>query len=900
MLKLQRRGRLRLWGLHRVEKMTPMMEQYVKIKKETKDAILLFHLGDFYEMFFEDAETASKILHIALTSRKGGGKKIPMCGFPCHAAENYIARLVRAGHKAAICEQVEDPKLAKGLVKRETTRIITPGTILEGPLLEEKANNYIVAVNRDGERFGISAADISTGEFRITEVEGEEALMSELSRLAPRECLIPKEFADDKHFSELLEQPGIVITTLNDWDFLYEQAYRKLTSHFHTQSLDGFGAEGLMLADGCAGAMISYLEETQKSALSHINRMIVYSTSDFMVIDRTTQQNLELVSDIAGNGKEISLLSVLDKTVTAMGGRTMRRWLLQPILNVSRIKERQRAIGELVEDISTRRSLRKTLSCLNDIERLISRVACKRANARDLIGLRDSLNLLPSVKKELSHLKSDFLTGLSEDLVDMKEVTAFIDKAIVDEPPLSLREGGLIKDGFDGELDELRSVGRDGRSWIADLEAKERKRTGINSLKVRYNRVFGYYIEVTKSNLRLIPSDYIRKQTLVNAERFITPELKERESSILNAKEKIEEIEYRIFNEVRDKIAEKVKEIQKIAQTLGIMDTITALAETAVNNGYTCPAVDEGDTINITDGRHPVLEQVLGANNCIPNDTNLDCKDDRVLIITGPNMAGKSTYIRQVALLTLMAQMGSFIPAKEAKIGIVDRIFTRVGASDELMRGRSTFMVEMNETANILNNATPRSLIILDEIGRGTSTFDGVSIAWAVAEYIHNFKEISAKTLFATHFHELTSLSLTLTGVKNYNMAVREWNDEVIFLRKVVPGASDKSYGIHVAQLAGLPAEVIERAKEILAELEEEHYDSNGKPRLAHVRGKKSLEQLGLFGRASSRETAGKPPSMKKNPVVEELKKIDVDNLTPVQALNKICELKKKAEEKRE
>ena len=883
-----------------MEKMTPMMEQYVKIKKETKDAILLFHLGDFYEMFFEDAETASKILHIALTSRRGGGRKIPMCGFPCHAAESYIGRLVRAGHKAAICEQVEDSKLSKGLVKRETTRIITPGTILEGPLLEEKINNYITAVNRDGGRFGISAADISTGEFRITEVEGEEALMNELSRLAPRECLIPKEFADDKHFTELLEQPGIVITTLNDWDFLYEQAYRRLTSHFSTQSLDGFGAEGLMLAGGCAGAMISYLEETQKTALSHINKMIVYSTSEFMVIDRTTQQNLELVSDIAGNGKEISLLSVLDKTVTAMGGRTMRRWLLQPILNVMRIKERQRAIGELVEDVAVRRSLRKTLSSLNDIERLISRVACRRANARDLIGLRDSLNLLPSVKEELRRLKSDFLTGLRENLVDMKEVTAFIDRAIADEPPLSLREGGLIKDGFDGELDELRSVGRDGRSWIADLEAKERKRTGINSLKVRYNKVFGYYIEVTKSNLRLIPSDYIRKQTLVNAERFITPELKERESSILNAKEKIEEIEYRIFNEVREKIAEKVKEIQEIAQTLGILDTITALAEAAVNNGYTCPAVDESDTISITDGRHPVLEQVLGANNCIPNDTKLDCKEDRVLIITGPNMAGKSTYIRQAALLTLMAQMGSFIPVKEAKIGIVDRIFTRVGASDELMRGRSTFMVEMNETANILNNATPRSLIILDEIGRGTSTFDGVSIAWAVAEYIHNFKEISAKTLFATHFHELTSLAITLPGVKNYNVAVREWNDEVIFLRKVVPGASDKSYGIHVAQLAGLPVEVVERAKEILAELEEEHYDSNGKPRLAHLKEEKSREQLSLFGSAPLRERAGKQFAMKKNQVVEELKKVDVDNLTPVEALNKMCELKKKAEGKPE
>ena len=608
-----------------------------------------------------------------------------------------------------------------------------------------------------------------------------------------------------------------------------------------------------------------------------------------MVIDRTTQRNLELVSTLAGDGKEGSLLHMLDKTVTAMGGRTMHRWLLQPLLDMNEIRERQTAVGELLEDVPTRKSLRKILSTLNDIERLISRIACKRANARDLIALRDSLKSLTPVRQELGRLQGELLVGLRENLVEQKEITELVDRAIAEEPPLSMREGNLIKDGFNEELDELRSAGRGGRDWISGLETREKERTGINSLKVRYNRVFGYYIEVTQSNLNLVPSNYIRKQTLANCERFITPELKEHESRILNAKERMEELEYKIFTDVREKIGEKVKEIQETAQNLGVLDVLLSLAEAAMNNGYTRPVVDDGDEVTITEGRHPVLEQVLGTNNFVPNDTKLDGKENRILIITGPNMAGKSTYIRQVALLTLMAQMGSFIPAKEAKIGIVDRIFTRVGASDELMRGRSTFMVEMNETANILNNATPRSLIILDEIGRGTSTFDGVSIAWAVAEYIHNHADISAKTLFATHFHELTALPLSLTGAKNYNVAVREWNNEIVFLRKVMPGASDRSYGIHVAQLAGLPVEVIERAGEILAELEEESYDSSGRLRLANPKQKESQAQLNLFGRREAE---------KGHPVVEELKKLETDNLTPIEALNKICELKKKAEGK--
>ena len=867
-----------------MEKLTPMMEQYLRIKKENKDAVLLFHLGDFYEMFFEDAEIAAKTLHIALTSRKNRGGKIPMAGIPCHAAQNYIARLIRAGYKVAVCEQVEDPKLARGIVKRETTKIITPGTILDSPLLEEKSNNYIVAIGRDNGKFGIAASDISTGEFKLTELSGEDAVIGELSRLNPRECVLTETLSKDESFADLMKQLGIVVTAVEDWKFVYASAYRVLTSLLHTQSLDGFGVEDKTIAIGCAGALISYLEETQKTALSHINSMRVYSILDFMVIDRTTQHNLELVSNMSGS-KDGTLLQVLDKTVTAMGGRILRKWMLQPLLNTGEIKERQKAIGELVQNVSKRRSMGKLLSKVGDIERLISRIVCKTANARDMIALRDSLGQVKPVKEELKSLGSKLLVELETGLHNPDEVTELIARSIADEPPLSLRDGGLIKDGFNKELDELRSAGRDGRKWIANLEAKEIERTGINSLKVRYNKVFGYYIEVTKSNLSLVPADYIRKQTLTNCERFITPELKEYEARILNAKERTEELEYEIFTGIRQDIAARVKKIQAIAQRLGVLDVITSLAEIALNNNYRCPSVDEENEIIIFEGRHPVMEQILESGNFIPNDAKIDCGDNRILIITGPNMAGKSTYIRQVALLVLMAQMGSFIPAKDAKIGIVDRIFTRVGASDELMRGRSTFMVEMNETANILNNATGRSLIIMDEIGRGTSTFDGVSIAWAVAEHIHNHSEISARTLFATHFHELTALASTLSGVKNYNVSVREWNDEVIFTRKVIPGATDRSYGIHVAQLAGLPHEVIDRAREILAELEEEHYDSDGKPKIARPLTEPQ-KQLGLFSR----------PAV--HPAVEELKKLEIESLTPVEALNKLNDLKKKAEKK--
>lgn len=862
-----------------MEKLTPMMEQYMEIKKQNRDAILLFHLGDFYEMFFEDAEKAVKILHIALTARRNKGGKIPMAGIPCHAARNYIARLVKAGCKVAVCEQVEDPKLAKGVVKRETTRIITPGTVLDSSLLEEKSNNYLVAVNRNNGMFGFAVADVSTGEFMITEVGAEEELMGELTRFSPRECLLPVGLAEDKDFTGLIRQMGLTITPVEDWKFLYDWAYRTLTSFLRTHSLEGFGAEDRTIAVGCGGALVSYLEETQKTALGHINRMSVYSVSEFMVIDRTTQRNLELVLNMSG-GRDGTLLAVLDKTVTAMGGRILRRWILRPLVDVDAIKKRQKAVKVFTEDVSARRTFQKALSGVSDIERLVSRVVCKTASARDLIGLKNSFSCVGPMKESLRQMTPELLLEIEGRLSEHKEIAALISDSIVEEPPVSVKGGGLIRDGFDEELDKLRVVTRDGKSWIAELQATEIKRTGISSLKVRYNKVFGYYIEVTKANLHLVPSDYIRKQTLVNSERFITPGLKDYESRVLTAGERIEELEHEIFVRVRDEVAEAVEQIQQTARELGVLDVLICFAGTAITNGYNCPQVSDDDEIVIEEGRHPVLESVGPAGDFVANDTSLDRGRNRILIITGPNMSGKSTYIRQVGLIVLMAQMGSFVPAASACIGIVDRMFTRVGALDELMRGRSTFMVEMNETANILNNATARSLIILDEIGRGTSTFDGVSIAWAVAEYLHNHKEVSARTLFATHFHELTSLASALDGIRNYNVSAREWNGEVVFLRKVVPGAADRSYGIHVARLAGLPAEVLKRAGEILKELEDEHYDKSGKTKI--VPSGEKRRQMELFAGDSE------------HPIVDELRKLTPDNMSPMEALRRMYELKKK------
>ncbi len=826
--------------------LTPMMRQYLKIKEKNKDAILLFRLGDFYEMFFEDAKVASRILQITLTSRKTGkGGRVPMCGVPYHAIDNYIARLVRAGHRVAICEQVEDPALAKGIVKRETVRLITPGTVLTDTLLEEKKNNFLVALNKDKDKLGLSLVDLSTGEFKLTQLKEREELHSELTRLSPSECLLPERLREDGSFMRNLgEEAQMLITYREDFSFLPETAYQTLTAHFHTHSLKGFGCEDLPLAIGAAGAIVDYLKETQKTALSHIAKLSVYSPSEFMVLDGATQRNLELIHTLAG-AKGASLLAILDETVTSMGGRKMRNWMLQPLLKAAKIKERQEAVEEFFNQSSCRNKVSRILKGFPDLERLSSRASCGLANARDLVALGNALRIIPEIKKEIAPCQSKLVKNLNANLETLDELTELISQAIVDEPPLTLREGRLIKEGYSEGLDELRKISREGSRWIANLQAKEIERTRVNSLKVRYNKVFGYYIEVTKPNLKLVPPDYIRKQTLVNAERFITPELKDYESRILGAEERMKDLEYKIFVEVREKVAKQSERIQTVADILATLDVLTGLAEVAVRNNYVRPEVNENYLISIKDGRHPVLEKVLD-DPFVPNDTLLGGEENQLLIITGPNMAGKSTYIRQIALIVLMAQMGSFLPVKEATIGVVDRIFTRVGALDELSRGMSTFMVEMTETANILNNATSKSLIVLDEIGRGTSTFDGISIAWAVAEYIHDKENLRAKTLFATHYHELTELSLTLPRVKNYNVAVREWNEEVIFLRKVVEGGSDRSYGIHVAKLAGLPREIIERAKDILAKLEKRAFTEDIRPKLSRS-GKGEMVQLGLF-----------------------------------------------------
>ena len=863
-----------------ITELTPMMRQYLKIKKGNKDAILLFRLGDFYEMFFDDAKVASKILHITLTSRAAGkGGRVPMCGVPYHAIDNYIARLVRAGHRVAICEQVEDPAMAKGIVRRETVRLITPGTALTDTLLEEKRNNFLVAVNKDKEKVGLSLVDLSTGEFKLTELKEGEELGNELTRLSPAECLLPERMREDGKFMKgLREEAKMLITHREDFSFLPETAYQTLISHFHTHSLEGFGCEDLPLAIGAAGALIDYLKETQKTALSHIAKIGVYYTSEFMVLDGATQRNLELTRTFAGV-RGASLLTILDETVTSMGGRKVRKWMLQPLCKVDEIKERQEAVEEFFNQSSRRKKMRQILKEFPDLERLSSRASCGLANARDLVALGSALRIIPEVKKEISFCQSKLAKNLNANLETLDELDELISRAIVDEPPLTLREGGLIKEGYSEELDGLRKISREGKQWIANLQAKEIKRTGISSLKVKYNKVFGYYIVVTKPNLKLVPPDYIRKQTLVNAERFITPGLKDYESRVLGAEERMKELEYKIFVEVREETAKQSERIQAVADILATLDVLAGLAEVAVRNNYVRAEVNAGDLISIKDGRHPVLEKVRD-DPFVPNDALLDGEENQLLIITGPNMAGKSTYIRQIALIVLMAQMGSFVPVREATIGVVDRIFTRVGALDELARGMSTFMIEMTETANILNNATSRSLIVLDEIGRGTSTFDGISIAWAVAEYIHDQESSRAKTLFATHYHELTELSLTLPRVKNYNVAVREWNEEVIFLRKVVEGGSDRSYGIHVAKLAGLPREVIERAKDILARLEKRAFTEDIRPKLSAL-GKRETVQLDLF-------------QTQPHPVVEEIEKLDLENLSLRQALDKLYELKKK------
>lgn len=879
-----------------MDDLTPLMKQYRDIKRQHLDAILLFRMGDFYEMFDQDALTASKVLEITLTARnKSKGIETPLCGFPYHAAEGYIAKLIRRGFKVAVCEQVEDPKLAKGIVKREVIRVVTPGTVLDSNLLDAKDNNYLAALYPSKQGFGLAFLDISTSDFFMAETAGADNLAeldTILSRFTPREILVPKGQQIDASLSGLLKQYTQAINNCDDWTFDRATALRVLLDHFKVISLEGFGCNGMKDGISAAGAALRYIEETQKTSLANIRRIKPFHVQEYMVLDATCQRNLELVKNSFDNAAKGTLLSVLDSTITSMGARKLREWLLNPLMDAREIELRLAAVAEFKEGHQLRADLRTTLNSVYDLERLISRVSLAAANARDLLALKQSFTVLPRVKDLLSKCDSRLVFDMLSGWDELQDVFQLLDKAVHDDPPYTLREGRLIKKGFNLDLDELRSISTEGKGFIAGIELRERERTGINSLKVSYNRVFGYYIEVTKTNLANVPQDFIRKQTLANAERFITPELKEYEEKVLGAEEKILDLEYRLFQQVRETLSAETVRIQDMARKLAVLDCLASLAEAAAKNSYTRPVILDSDTLRIVEGRHPVIEQLALDERFIPNDTLLDCEENQLLIITGPNMAGKSTYMRQVALITLMAQMGGFVPAKEAQIGLVDRIFTRVGASDFLSRGQSTFMVEMNETANILNNATDRSLIILDEIGRGTSTFDGISIAWAVAEFIHT--KLRSRTLFATHYHELTELALTMDRVKNYTVAIKEWNDQIIFLRRVIEGGADKSYGIQVARLAGLPQAVIARAKEVLANLEKAEFNDLGEPVAASKTGSEGKK----VGREVIQESGQEPQlglfASEAGLLYKEIADLNLDAITPLDAMNKLHELKKK------
>jgi len=865
---------------------TPMMRQYNEIKRQHKDSLLFFRMGDFYELFFEDAKFASKVLGITLTSRSKGEGAIPMAGVPHHAADSYIRKLIKAGHKVAICDQLQDPEEATGIVDRGVTRIITPGTITEDTLLEDKSNNYLIAVLETNTMTGLSWIDLSTGRFQVEDIR-KETLFDEFARLNPSEVLLPEETVrNNTSFMERIraECDGIV-TARPDWEFSKDTAYRILMEHFGTASLEGFGCEDVGPALGAAGAVIQYLKETQKTSLKHIGKIQKYQADNRVLMDKATQQSLEITQTMRARDREGSLLSVIDQTKTPMGARLLREWIISPLRASAEIKYRQTGVKELSENSPLRRELRDILGNIYDIERISTKISCGRANGRDLVSLKQSLSKLPALKEKVGFCMSDVLVSAEEQLDVLDEVRTLIGTAIVPDPPPTIKDGGLIREGYDAALDELKYISKNGKSWIANFQAEEIARTGINSLKVGYNKVFGYYIEVTNVNKDNIPQTYIRKQTLKNAERFITPELKEYETKVLTADERAMDLEYDLFIQIRERVSTFTARLQRTSEAIALLDVLSTLANLAVENRYIMPEITDGLELKIIDGRHPVLDRKLAGESFVPNDINLDGTQDTIMVITGPNMAGKSTYIRQVALLILMAQMGSFIPAKEAVIGTVDRIFTRVGASDELSRGQSTFMVEMNETANILNNATERSLIILDEVGRGTSTFDGVSIAWAITEYI--YQHIHARTLFATHYHELTELALLFAGIKNFNIAVKEWGDEIIFLRKIVEGGTDKSYGIHVARLAGIPREVIQRARIILNNLEAATLDVNGKPKFAPLKtaqNSKQPAQLKLF-------------LSKQDMVIEEIRKLETSRMSPLEALNKLDELKKKLEE---
>ncbi|WP_136514409.1 DNA mismatch repair protein MutS [Geomonas edaphica] len=867
-----------------MSEITPMMRQFLEIKAEHPDAILFFRCGDFYEMFLDDAVKASRILGITLTSRgkNADGSEVPLCGVPYHSCAPYIAKLVEAGEKVAICEQAEDPKLAKGIVKREVVRVVTPGLVVEDASLSPKENNYLLALCCDGECYGLSYLDLSTGEFRVTELAGLQAALAEVACIAPREIILPATFREEPKAKDVAHlKNDRSLTYFEEWVYDADYCKRLIGNQFKGATAETLGCEGLPTALLAAGAILHYLVDTQKGNAPHVTGITPYSESQHLLLDESTRRNLELTATISEGKRKGSLLGLMDRTVTAMGGRKLKQWINYPLMDLAKISLRQDAVQELIEAPGVRAELKNLLSGVYDLERLNGRISLASASAKDIAALNSSLSRLPAIKEKLAACTAPYLKELDAGIDPLTEICDLITRAIVEDPPFVLRDGGIIADGYNGELDELRAISREGKGFIARLEAQEKARTGITSLKIRYNKVFGYYIEVTKANVSSIPEDYIRRQTLANAERYITPELKEYEEKVLGAEDRIKDLEFTLFQEVREAAAAQGERIARSADRLACLDVLASIAELAHDKGYCRPEVHEGTELSITEGRHPVIEDLYAAERFVPNDTLLDNGENQLIIITGPNMAGKSTFMRQVALITLMAQMGSFVPAERARIPLVDRIFTRVGASDNLARGHSTFMVEMMESAAILRGATAKSLVILDEIGRGTSTFDGVSIAWAVAEFLHDNKAHAAKTLFATHYHELTELAVTRQGIKNFNIAVREWNERIIFLRKIVPGGASHSYGIQVARLAGLPQAVIDRAKEILLNLEKGEYGEGGVPRLA--RGKKApvpSPQLSLFD-------AGE------DLIRERLKEVEVALLTPLEALNLVDELKR-------
>lgn len=865
---------------------TPLMAQYYKIKESNPDTILLFRVGDFFETFEEDAKTASRVLGITLTKRaNGAAEEVPLAGFPHHAIDSYLPKLVRAGYRVAVCEQVENPKFAKGIVKREVIEVVTPGVAFSDRLLDHKKNNYLMAVCQKDDMAGISFCDISTGEFFAFEISSSQ-ISQHIESISPSEILVQKR---DKEF--FLDQgqklnPSIRISKLDDWIFNFDYSKELLLMQFKTVNLKGFGIEHFTAGIIASGAILNYLQETQKANLSHLNKIAAHNPGEYMILDYATKRNLEITFNIQEGGREGSLISILDKTQTAMGGRMLKKWISAPLIKLEPILKRQDCVEDLYSNKHTRTKISEVLKEIGDLERLISRVCTGRANPREVVAIKTSLKKIPEIKTLLALTKTKTLKQLGESLASLESLVEKINKAIVDSPPLALIDGGVVKYGFSAELDELRDISLNGKDWIAALQKTERERTSISSLKVSYNKVFGYYIEISNAHKDKIPDNYIRKQTLVNSERYITPELKDYEDKILHAEEKIYDLESQLFNEVRLMIAEETESIQLNARLIGMLDCFLSFAECADQYKYCKPILSDDAKLEIVDGRHPVVERILPpGEKFTPNSCYIDTEKDQIILLTGPNMAGKSVYLRQVGLIILMAQIGSFIPAKEARIGLVDRIFTRVGASDNITAGESTFLVEMQEAANILNNATNKSLILLDEIGRGTSTFDGISIAWAITEYLHDNPQVAAKTLFATHYHELNEMSDLFPRIKNYKVEVREYDDKVIFLHKVSPGKADHSYGIQVAQMAGLPQFVTSRAKEILANLESKEltpYEIK-KEKLRKLAGG-DVNQISLF-------------EFQDDKFRREIGDLEINQLTPIEALNKLNELKKKVKD---